>query len=222
MSSRYYDSNIGRFITKDDIEYLGVSATTVSYNLYTYCLNDPVCYWDSDGTFGLWALTGITLAASVIGGLAQMLSNWILGNNIFDGVFAVAVGSGVNALVSCLFSEVKMLSVLKYGLSAFFGSLTQSGIDSLFCSDSNFWIDFMYNFSVLFVGNLLASSLIKISSSTPEPITFFDAFCSEYGVKLIKQDIIGGTVSVVSNMVNYYVSHRGRKVDFRPCLVSYC
>lgn len=80
----------------------------------------------------------------------------------------------------------------------------------------------MYNFSVLFVGNLLASSLIKISSSTPETITFFDAFCSEYGVKLIKQDIIGGTVSVVSNMVNYYVSHRGRKVDFRPCLVSYC
>ena len=44
LSSRYYDSNIGRFITKDDVEYLGVSATTVSYNLYEYSTeSEPLC-----------------------------------------------------------------------------------------------------------------------------------------------------------------------------------
>ena len=66
LSSRYYDSNIGRFITKDDIEYLGVSATTVSYNLYAYCNNDPVNRIDTDGNFSVEICILIGFAVGVI------------------------------------------------------------------------------------------------------------------------------------------------------------
>ena len=34
----------------DDIEYLGASGSVLSYNLYSYCENNPVVYSDSLGT----------------------------------------------------------------------------------------------------------------------------------------------------------------------------
>ena len=41
LNSRYYDSNTGRFISPDDIGYLGANGDLNSYNLYAYCSNDP-------------------------------------------------------------------------------------------------------------------------------------------------------------------------------------
>jgi RHS repeat-associated protein len=42
LNSRYYNPNIGRFITMDEIEYLGATSTILSYNLFTYCEGNPV------------------------------------------------------------------------------------------------------------------------------------------------------------------------------------
>ena len=36
LNSRYYNPNIGRFITMDEIEYLGATSTIQSYNLFIY------------------------------------------------------------------------------------------------------------------------------------------------------------------------------------------
>ena len=49
LNSRYYDSSIGRFITMDEVEYLGVTGTIFSCNLYSYCEGNPVVYEDDDG-----------------------------------------------------------------------------------------------------------------------------------------------------------------------------
>ena len=46
LQSRYYDPNVGRFISADDVEYLGADGTPLSYNLYAYCLNDPINFMD--------------------------------------------------------------------------------------------------------------------------------------------------------------------------------
>lgn len=53
LNSRYYDSFIGRFITMDEIEYLGATSTLLSYNLFTYCEGNPVNCIDSNGQFAL-------------------------------------------------------------------------------------------------------------------------------------------------------------------------
>ena len=49
LNSRFYDPLIKRFITPDDISYLGASGTSISYNLYSYCENNPIILADYDG-----------------------------------------------------------------------------------------------------------------------------------------------------------------------------
>jgi len=47
FGSRYYDSDIGRFITRDT--QFGRKSTPQSFNRYAYCLNNPLKYVDPDG-----------------------------------------------------------------------------------------------------------------------------------------------------------------------------
>lgn len=42
LNSRYYNPLIGRFLTMDDIEYLGANDAVFSNNLYSYCENNLV------------------------------------------------------------------------------------------------------------------------------------------------------------------------------------
>lgn len=57
LNSRYYDSDTCRFISMDDISYLGASNTINSYNLFTYCENNPVMFVDTSGHFIKTAIT---------------------------------------------------------------------------------------------------------------------------------------------------------------------
>ena len=54
LQSRYYDPAVGRFINADEIGYLGANGTVPSYNLFAYCLNNPVNYSD---LYGTWVLS---------------------------------------------------------------------------------------------------------------------------------------------------------------------
>ena len=83
LQSRYYDSKICRFISPDEIGYLGANGDMSSYNLYAYCSNDPINYADPSGCFpvlacilGLTALVGMGLT---IGGIAS-------DNNVMTGI----------------------------------------------------------------------------------------------------------------------------------------
>lgn len=55
LQSRYYDSNIGRFLSSDSIEILKENANTfnedciASFNLFSYCDNNPTSYIDYNG-----------------------------------------------------------------------------------------------------------------------------------------------------------------------------
>ena len=42
LNSRYYNPQLGRFVTMDEVEYLGASGSLLGYNLYSYCGNNPV------------------------------------------------------------------------------------------------------------------------------------------------------------------------------------
>jgi len=68
LQSRYYDAKICRFISPDDVSYLGANGDLISYNMYAYCSNNPVNYVDPSGhSFIVAAL--ILVATTVIGAI---------------------------------------------------------------------------------------------------------------------------------------------------------
>jgi RHS repeat-associated protein len=57
LMARYYDPNLGRFITKDSIE--GRVEDPITFNKYLYVLNNPLVYSDPTGH---WEASDISMA----------------------------------------------------------------------------------------------------------------------------------------------------------------
>ena len=52
LQSRYYDPNTGRFINADG--YITTGQGVLSYNMFAYCMNNPVMYIDPSGEGPIW------------------------------------------------------------------------------------------------------------------------------------------------------------------------
>ena len=63
LNNRYYDPEIMRFISLDDISYLEYDVLG-GLNLWTYCNNNPIMYVDPDGNF-FFSLTALIVGAIV-------------------------------------------------------------------------------------------------------------------------------------------------------------
>ncbi len=79
LKTRYYDPEVGRFISQDDVSYLDPEHIN-GLNLYAYCGNNPVMFTDSTGTnkvkdffskVGRF-LAGVTL--TIVGGGISLVS----------------------------------------------------------------------------------------------------------------------------------------------------
>ncbi len=79
LNSRYYNPIANRFITMDEIEYLGASGSALSYNLYSYCENNPVNNVDPNGNVRInikWLATTINIIIIVIPALFAIAKVW--------------------------------------------------------------------------------------------------------------------------------------------------
>ena len=71
LQSRYYDPETGRFINADGVSLLQYGLENLTqYNMFTYCFNNPVMYYDPTGEFpilagiiGLAIVTYVAIAA---------------------------------------------------------------------------------------------------------------------------------------------------------------
>jgi hypothetical protein len=101
---------MGRFINADDTSYLGADGSPISFNLFTYCKNNPVAYIDPAGNFGL--LTAIIVTGGIVGGLLGVFSATATGGNIvegaIEGVITGVIGSSCGALVANPFLAVTL------------------------------------------------------------------------------------------------------------------
>ena len=68
LQTRYYDPEVGRFISRDSIEY-ATPETINGLNLYAYCGNNPVNYLDPNGNaeWWQWLIFGIGVALIATG-----------------------------------------------------------------------------------------------------------------------------------------------------------
>lgn len=104
LRARNYDARIGRFITEDS--FRGNTNDPLSLNLYTYCTNNPVMYWDPSGfnpatrKFGRGASTIYSFVPDV------RLRNAL----VEAGGFVPFVGSAIVEGASDLFSGIQTIS----------------------------------------------------------------------------------------------------------------
>lgn len=106
LNSRYYDPVICRFINADDVSVMAIEqGSLLQYNLYTYCLNNPVKYADSSGnvvemlTAMGAAMIGGGIAGAFISGISYAITSCSSGE--FDPVMLVSnmvMGAAYGAL----------------------------------------------------------------------------------------------------------------------------
>lgn len=95
LQSRYYDPDMCRFLNADDSEILLEDQDNiVGYNIYSYCLNNPITMYDPDGYSATLVLTGGGAVASWLAGLGSANFWNPLGWAIL-GVLTVTVVVGV-------------------------------------------------------------------------------------------------------------------------------
>lgn len=93
LQTRYYDPEVGRFITIDGIEYLDPE-TINGLNLYTYCGNNPVMNVDPSGMVLISLLVAIiagAIAGAIIGGVYGATTAVANGQNVGMGILIGAL-----------------------------------------------------------------------------------------------------------------------------------
>ena len=70
LRSRYYNPKLSRFINADDVEALGADGDINGYQLFNYCMNDPVNRRDEAGSWSLPNWAKVAIGAALIVGAA--------------------------------------------------------------------------------------------------------------------------------------------------------
>ncbi|MBU1020063.1 MAG: DNRLRE domain-containing protein [Firmicutes bacterium] len=122
LNSRYYNPVVGRFINADGM--LGQLGDILSTNMYAYCANNPVMYNDFSGyAWNVFEVLGaVALAVAIVStiiivvacplsipllvvagtasasGVAQVFSNVVNDNPLFQNVLGATIGGGIAGL----------------------------------------------------------------------------------------------------------------------------
>ncbi|MDE6752387.1 MAG: DNRLRE domain-containing protein [Eubacterium sp.] len=94
LQSRYYNPQVGRFISADG----QLNNDLLGNNLFTYCGNNPVTRSDDDGQ-GWWIAAGAIVGALISGG-TKIVSNVMSGTKWYDGVAGALVGGAVSGAIT--------------------------------------------------------------------------------------------------------------------------
>ena len=176
LNSRYYDPELGRFISIDDISVLDITNIAVNgLNLYAYCLNNPVNDVDTEGNFGFLIKM---LISGIINGIISAV--YAIGQQFTQHGFDFAkwnVGSiGIAALGGFVAGVISAIPVLS------FITKMQSGIFKTFLTNLS---NILYGSTGALAGGLITGSVHDTLSGTKAVIlggsaTLFANFASKY------------------------------------------
>lgn len=161
LQTRYYDPEIGRFISQDILEYADPE-TINGLNLYAYCLNNPIRYIDPNGTNAADELRTIkTYALFVLKA----------GLGFISGLSKTTIGLGSNAKsIASMFGRFggilsKISTALNYALIAI-----SNIIDGVYSKKPAFNIvtDIAFDFTAVALGTYIGAA---IGSIIPGPGT---------------------------------------------------
>src|SRR5690554_4505037 len=115
--SRYYDPEVGRWLSIDHIAYLDVESIG-GLNLYAYCGNNPVMYTDGDGTFPVLIIIGSIFLGGLISGAFAVASETNPNNYL---------GSFVGGFINGAIGTARLAAALATGGAAGLGIAFASG-----------------------------------------------------------------------------------------------
>ncbi len=170
LETRYYDPEIGRFISADSIEYLDPE-TIGGLNLFAYCNNNPVMYADPEGHFAVSALIIGALIGAAVGFAITLYKDYADDGEVFNGsisaadyVFNTAIGGLFGALTGGAASSTISIPMLSINmLSTGIGTVAAVGITTTTVSGLP-----------LAVGIGLAGTLVLFSKPNSGRIRFSD------------------------------------------------
>ncbi len=84
-------AKVGRFINADHVGYLGANGDLQSFNLFTYCSNNPVMYVDNEGNSAVAAVMGFSWITAIDGFLP--IADIILGLGLAVAIAYDAINS---------------------------------------------------------------------------------------------------------------------------------
>ena len=97
LQTRYYDPTVCRFISPDHPDYLDYESIN-GLNLYAYCLNSPVMYYDPTGHFAITTfLISLAIGTLISWGLSEIFGSQIAGgiSSTVSGGSAIYTGIGL-------------------------------------------------------------------------------------------------------------------------------
>ena len=107
LQSRYYDAYTGRFINADDASNLGIGDELLSYNLFSYCINNPVNDRDDDGQLSWLAKIAIGVAAIAIGAAVTALTGGAALPALVAGVKAACIAGVISAATNATTTAIQ-------------------------------------------------------------------------------------------------------------------
>lgn len=123
LQTRYYDPVVGRFISRDSVEYADPESIN-GINLYAYCGNNPVMHSDPYGTteWWEWLIAGFIVIGLVVGS--------VLTGGAVAAVFAgAAIGGAISYGTQAISGTLNWGQfVLDIGVGAITGLIGASGV----------------------------------------------------------------------------------------------
>ena len=101
LQSRYYDPAIKRFINADDASLIGANGDFISFNLYAYCLNNPVMGYDPLGkwtvsfgkSYSAYVFIGISFSWNIVLDSSGNIAFQVSKANVFEKEGGVVMGT---------------------------------------------------------------------------------------------------------------------------------
>ncbi len=106
LKSRYYDPEVGRFISSDEVTSTGQGI--LGTNMFAYCLNNPACVGDTEGKFGNWLIGGVVGAA--VGAVSALIKG--------ENVLAAAAQGAVSGAIVGVGVDIAIVTVATGGIAA--------------------------------------------------------------------------------------------------------
>lgn len=106
LNTRYYDPEVGRFVSADTTDVLAASPNSLTdKNLFAYCDNNPIMYKDDGGEF--WHILVGAGVGAIVGAASSIVSQVISGQEVNWTAVAIeavsgAVSGAINTACPCL------------------------------------------------------------------------------------------------------------------------